>query len=95
MQVLFRLFRRLFLERLRHAFDMSELRLFFSLAYLPERGQFANYIAGPRHAEWVVYAKEPFGDPHARNSVCCADGTLESCWLSMAVCSSPPTLSQP
>jgi hypothetical protein len=44
MQVLFRLFRRLFLERLRHAFDMSELRLFFSLAYLPERGQFATIL---------------------------------------------------
>ncbi|EKS72777.1 IS91 family transposase [Caballeronia sp. Lep1P3] len=62
-RVLSRLFRRLFLERLEHAFDMGELRFFSSLAPLAERGEFAHYLAGARHAEWVVYAKEPFGGP--------------------------------
>ncbi|KVO84247.1 transposase [Burkholderia ubonensis] len=60
-RVLSRLFRRLFLERLQHAFDVGDLRFFSSLAHLAERGEFARYLAGLRHAEWVVYAKEPFG----------------------------------
>ncbi|QCP49651.1 IS91 family transposase [Trinickia violacea] len=62
-RVLSRLFRRLFLERLQHAFDVGELRFFSSLVHLAERREFARYLAGPRHAEWVVYAKEPFGGP--------------------------------
>jgi hypothetical protein len=62
-RVLSRLFWRLFLERLEHAFDMRELRFFSSLAPLAERGEFAHYLAGSRHAEWVVYAKVPFGGP--------------------------------
>lgn len=62
-RVLSRLFRRLFLERLQHAFDTGELRFFSSLTHLSEPAQFARYLAGPRHAEWVVYAKQPFGGP--------------------------------
>lgn len=56
-RVLSRLFRRLFLERLQHAFDTGELRFFSALTHLCEPAQFARYLPGPRHAEWVVYAK--------------------------------------
>jgi hypothetical protein len=62
-RVLSRLFRRLFLERLQRAFDAGALRFFASLAYLSEPGEFARYLSGPRHSEWFVYAKEPFGGP--------------------------------
>ncbi|MGF6998822.1 IS91 family transposase [Paraburkholderia sp. GAS32] len=62
-RVLSRLFRRLFLERLQRAFDAGALGFFASLAHLSEPGEFARYLSGPRHTEWVVYAKEPFGGP--------------------------------
>jgi hypothetical protein len=62
-RVLSRLFRRLFLERLQHAFDAGELRFFSSLTRLSEPGQFARNIADLKHTEWVVYAKEPLGGP--------------------------------
>ena len=62
-RVLSRLFRRLFLERLQRAFDAGALGFFASLAHLSEPGEFARYLSGPRHSEWVVYAKEPFGGP--------------------------------
>ncbi len=61
--MLSRLFRRLFLERLQHAFDTGELRFFSALTHLSEPAQFARYLMGPRHVEWVVYAKQPFGGP--------------------------------
>jgi len=51
-RVLSRLFRRLFLERLQHAFDRGELRFFSSLAHFAERGEFAHHLAGPRRAKW-------------------------------------------
>ena len=64
-RVLSRLFRRLFLEQLQHAFDTGELR-FFTAARAPSRTRrFARYLAGPRHAEWVVYAKAPVWRPAA------------------------------
>ncbi|MDT4842603.1 IS91 family transposase ISAzo26 [compost metagenome] len=62
-RVLSRLFRRLFLERLQRAFEAGELQFFSSLVHLAEPREFARYLSGPRHAEWVVYAKEPFGGP--------------------------------
>jgi hypothetical protein len=62
-RVLSRLFRRLFLERLQHAFDAGVLGFFASLAHLSEPGEFARYLSVPRRTEWVVYAKEPFGGP--------------------------------
>ncbi len=63
MRVLSRLFRRLFLDRLQRAFDLGRLQFFTSLAPLVDPSAFARYLHAPRHAEWVVYAKEPFGGP--------------------------------
>ena len=62
-RVLSRLFRRLFLTQLRQAFDEGELRFFNSLAALQDPEGFARYLAPVAHAEWIVYAKAPFGGP--------------------------------
>lgn len=63
MRVLSRLFRRLFLTQLRSAFDNGELRFFNGLAALQDCDAFASYLAPATQAEWVVYAKPPFGGP--------------------------------
>jgi hypothetical protein len=62
-RVLSRLFRRLFLEALDCAFRKGQLRFFTSLSALTTPQAFAGYIEPLRHAEWVVYAKPPFGGP--------------------------------
>jgi len=62
-RVLSRLFRRLFLEYLQHAFDAGKLQFFTALEKLRDRGEFARYLAPARKAEWVVYAKAPFAGP--------------------------------
>src|SRR5271156_2814576 len=62
-QVLSRLFRRLFLERLLKAFDEGKLEFFSSLESLRDRSSFLDYLAPLREAEWVVYAKPPFAGP--------------------------------
>jgi len=62
-RVLSRLFRRLFVEALQKAFDTGALQFFSSLEPLRERTPFAAYLAAARTAEWVVYAKAPFGGP--------------------------------
>ena len=62
-RVLSRLFRRLFLEQLCRAFEEDALRFFNALAPLQEAGAFAHYLAPVGRAEWVVYAKPPFGGP--------------------------------
>jgi predicted Zn-ribbon and HTH transcriptional regulator len=62
-RVLSRLFRRLFLEKLSAAHAASRLRFFGDHAQLAERDAFAKYLAPLRKAEWVVYAKRPFGGP--------------------------------
>lgn len=62
-RVLSRLFRRLFLERLEHAFAAGELRFFSALEPLRDPPTFAKYLAAAKHTEWVVYAKPPFGGP--------------------------------
>jgi hypothetical protein len=62
-RVLSRLFRRLFLQQLQQAFDNDKLQFFNSLAALKDRVAFAKYLAPATHAEWVVYAKPPFGGP--------------------------------
>jgi putative transposase len=62
-QVLSRLFRRLFLSYLQQAFDAGELQFFSSLESLQERPAFSHYLAPIRCAEWVVYAKAPFAGP--------------------------------
>jgi hypothetical protein len=61
-RVLSRLFRRLFLEKLSAAYDAGRLRFFGNHAPL---AAFAKYLAPLRKAEWVVYAKRPFGGPEA------------------------------
>jgi hypothetical protein len=62
-RVLSRLFRRLFLEHLREAFEAGQLHFFSDLADLADPVVFSAHLAGLRRIEWVVYAKPPFGGP--------------------------------
>jgi Putative transposase/Transposase zinc-binding domain len=62
-RVLSRLYRRLFLERLRAAFDSAKLQLFGRLAPLAEPAAFGRHLNALRRVKWVVYAKRPFGGP--------------------------------
>jgi hypothetical protein len=62
-RVLSRLFRRLFLEALGPAFADGKLQFFGELETLKEASAFAHYLDPLRQAEWVVYAKPPFGGP--------------------------------
>ena len=62
-RVLSRLFRRLFLEKLRAAFDAGRLAFFGALAGLAAAPIFARRLSELRRAEWVVYAKRPFAAP--------------------------------
>ena len=64
-RVLSRLFRRLFLEKLVAEHEATSLHFFGDLAALAEAHAFAQYLAPLRKAEWVVYAKRPFGGPEA------------------------------
>jgi Putative transposase/Transposase zinc-binding domain len=58
-----RLFRRLFLAALEAAFRDGRLSFFASLAPLAKQLAFTKLIADLRQAQWVVYAKPPFGGP--------------------------------
>ncbi len=62
-RVLSRLFRGLFLTRLRQAFAKGELRFFGALEPLRDAHAFARYLAPARKTDWAVYAKPPFGGP--------------------------------
>mgnify|MGYP001816170268 CR=1 FL=1 len=64
-RVLSRLFRRLFLRGLLALHHAGKLAFFSDLAHLAGPKAFANWIAPLRKAEWVVYAKPPFGGPEA------------------------------
>jgi hypothetical protein len=64
-RVLSRLFRRLFLDRLAAAHAAGRIAFFGDRAALAEAHAFAAYLAPLRKAEWVVYAKRPFGGPAA------------------------------
>jgi hypothetical protein len=64
-RVLSRLFRRLFLEQLSAAHQNGRLRFFGDHVRLADYDAFAKYLAPLRKAEWVVYAKRPFGGPEA------------------------------
>src|SRR5277367_6125631 len=64
-KVLSRLFRRLFLERLIAAYQANRLKFFGDHAALADAQAFAVYLAPLRRANWVVYAKRPFGGPQA------------------------------
>jgi hypothetical protein len=59
-RVLSRLFRRLFLQYLRAAFDAGQLQFFSTLESLGNRNIFAQYLRPLGRTEWVVYAKRPF-----------------------------------
>ncbi len=61
--VLSRLFRRLFLQALKEAFDKGQLQWFGELTHLRQPEAFAAYLEPLRQADWVVYAKPPFGGP--------------------------------
>jgi hypothetical protein len=64
-RVLSRLFRRLFLDKLVAAHIAGQLQFFGNHAPLADAQAFAAYLAPARKAEWVVYAKRPFGGPEA------------------------------
>jgi hypothetical protein len=62
-RVLSRLYRRLFLERVRAAFNAGMLGFFGELAGLTEPAAFVAHLRPLRRLKWVVYAKRPFGGP--------------------------------
>ena len=64
-RVLSRLFRRLFLKALSAAHVARRLNFFGDNSQLADAQSFAAYLAPLRRAEWVVYAKRPFGGPEA------------------------------
>jgi hypothetical protein len=61
--VLSRLFRRLFLNALGEAFQHHRLQFWGQIEALRDPAAFARYLAPVASAEWVVYAKQPFGGP--------------------------------
>ena len=64
-RVLSRLFRRLFLKALFAAHAASRLSFFGEHAHLADAQSFAALLAPLHKAEWIVYAKPPFGGPQA------------------------------
>jgi Putative transposase/Transposase zinc-binding domain len=62
-RVLSRLYRRLFLESLRTAFDNGELHFFSALSSLADPAAFRARLDDLRQREWNVYSKPPFGGP--------------------------------
>lgn len=62
-RVLSRLFRGKLLAFLRHAFTEGELKFFGQLADLATPDRFYAWVRKLQRAEWVVYAKPPFGGP--------------------------------
>jgi len=61
--VLSRCFRRVFLERLRTAFDAGDLMFLGALARLRDPSAFAGYLKRLSKIRWIVFAKSPFADP--------------------------------
>jgi Putative transposase/Transposase zinc-binding domain len=64
-RVLSRLFRRLFLNKLKAAHAAARLSFYGEHRPLAENKAFAAYLRPLRKIEWVVYAKRPFGGPQA------------------------------
>ncbi len=62
-RVLSAFFRRRFLEGLEQLFKQGQLQFTGALAHLRAPQAFAQYLAPWRDADWVVYAKPPFGGP--------------------------------
>ncbi len=61
--VLARLFRRLFLQGLARAYEQGKLSFHGTSAYLAKPLAFSRLLASLRAREWWVYAKPPFGGP--------------------------------
>src|ERR1700686_4129496 len=64
-RVLSRLFRRVFLDKLAAVHAAGRLKFFGHHVALTDAQAFTAYLAPLRKTEWVVYAKKPFGGPHA------------------------------
>ena len=64
-RVLSRLFRRLFLEQLKAAYEQAELQCHGDLDHLTDAAAFADWLKPLRQVEWVVYSKRPFAGPEA------------------------------
>lgn len=64
-RVLGKLFRRLFLTQLIELHDAGRLHFFGDQNGLSDRRVFLRHLAPIRKANWVVYAKPPFGGPEA------------------------------
>jgi hypothetical protein len=64
-QVLSRLFRRLFLNKLLVAHQAGQLHFFGDHVALAQRKAFTTYLAPLRQIEWYLYSKPPFGGPKA------------------------------
>jgi hypothetical protein len=62
-RVLSRLFRRLFLKKLKAAHAAGRLCFYGEHSPLAERQAFTAYLRPLRKIEWVVYAKRPFAGP--------------------------------
>ncbi|WP_300585323.1 IS91 family transposase [Marivita sp.] len=62
-RVLSRLFRRLFLQSLRVAFDAGQLQFFADTAEVADPQAFTRLLMSASQQNWVVYAKPPFGGP--------------------------------
>jgi len=62
-RVLSRLFRRLFLQALRAAFEAGQLQFFGDIAECADPQAFARLLTTASRRDWVVYAKPPFGGP--------------------------------
>jgi hypothetical protein len=60
-----RVLSRLFLEGLAALHKAGQFQVLGDLAGLADPAAFATYLAPLRKAEWVVYAKPPFGGPEA------------------------------
>ena len=64
-RVLSRLFRRLFLEKLRDAHQAGKLQFFGEHQALADARNFDDWLKPLGQIEWVVYAKRPFAGPQA------------------------------
>lgn len=64
-RVLSRLFRRLFMEELAVLHAAGRLAFHGELVHLAEAEAFSAMLTPLRRADWVVYAKRPFGGPDA------------------------------
>jgi hypothetical protein len=62
-RALSRLFRRLFLEHLKQAFELGQLQFFGDIADLANPAAFYRTLKAARRVEGVVYTKPPFAGP--------------------------------